>query len=301
VNYVLRENSSLKFAYAAMNQYIHLLSNTGMGLPTDLWVPSTPRIPPQHSEQVSLGYARDFTSPAFMITIEGYYKKSKNIIGYKQGASFLAIDDPGVSNDYSWENNVTSGQGKSYGLELLVQKKSGNFNGWIGYTLSWTKLQFDELNHGKWYWARYDRRHDVSVVGIYNLGEHVTFSATWVYGTGSAITLPQGSYNMQSHLPSRFNPYNIMQLGYERQVSDYGAVNDFRMRAYHRLDVGIQISKKLKKFTTTWEFSVYNVYNRHNPYFYFTEETYSNGTWETKLKQVSLFPIIPSITYGVKF
>ncbi len=300
-NYILKENFSVKLAYAEMNQYIHLLSNTGIGLPTDLWVPSTPRIPPQHSQQISAGLARDFQSPEFSMTLEGYSKKSRNIIGYKQGASFLIIDDPGQSSDYSWENNITSGESKSYGMELLLQKKRGKFNGWIGYTLSWTKLRFDDLNHGEWYFAKYDRRHDLSVVCLYNPNERISWSATWVYGTGNAITLPQGTFDLQTHMPAGNGISNLLQLGYPREVHDFGKVNDFRMRSYHRLDLGVQLHMKLPHYISTWELSVYNAYNRHNPYFYFVESTFANGKSTTVLKQVSLFPIIPSISYSIKF
>jgi outer membrane cobalamin receptor len=147
--YKLRDDLALKASYATMNQYIHLLSNTGIGLPTDLWVPSTNQVRPQRSDQVALGIAKDFTERNLALTVEGYYKKSKNVIGYKEGASFLLIDDPTTAEELSWEQNITSGQSWSYGAEVLLQRKSGRFSGWLGYTLSWTQLQFDELNFGR--------------------------------------------------------------------------------------------------------------------------------------------------------
>jgi hypothetical protein len=281
-----------------MNQYVHLISNTGIGLPTDLWVPTTARIAPQQSQQVAIGMAKDFTDKGITLTTEAYYKKSDNILGYKEGASFLLIDDgPEGANQVSWENNVTAGQAWSYGLELLVQKKVGRFSGWVGYTLSWTQLQFDSLNFGKKYYARYDRRHDVSVVGIYELSPKITISGTWVYGTGNAITLPIGEYFAKPHQPGGFSGYSMSS------VNDYGPKNSFRMAAYHRMDIGIQFHKKKKWGERTWEISFYNAYSRKNPFFYYIDSRYDNSTQtETRfLKQVTLFPIIPSFSYSFKF
>jgi hypothetical protein len=164
VNYMVKDGLSAKIAYAEMNQYIHLLSNTGVGLPTDLWVPSTDRVSPQNSKQISAGVAKEFFEQGYQLTLEGYYKKSNNILGYKPGASFLLIDDPSEAQNFTWQDNVTAGKGESYGIEVLFHKKAGKTSGWIGYTLSWTQLQFDEINFGKKFWARYDRRHDISLL-----------------------------------------------------------------------------------------------------------------------------------------
>ena len=209
-----------------------------------------------------------------------------DVLAYKPGASFFSIGGKDESNNPKWEDNVTPGQGWSYGTEILIQKKSGKLSGWIGYTLSWTQLQFDEINFGKKYYAKYDRRHDISVVAIYKLNEKITISSTWVYGTGNAITLPLAEYEAISHNPGNNNPSYYY-------VSDYGNINDFRMAAYHRMDIGIQFHKKLKWAYRTFELSIYNVYNRKNPFYY-----YIDGN---ELKQISLFPIIPSISYNLKF
>ncbi len=301
-NYVISDGFSAKAAFAYMNQYIHLLSNTGVGLPTDLWVPSTDRVAPQQSVQFSAGLAREFYEGKVLVTLEGYYKKSKNILGYKPGASFLLLDDPSEAQNFTWQDNVTAGKGESYGLELLLHKKTGKTSGWIGYTLSWTQLQFDEINFGEKFWARYDRRHDLSVVVIHELSERITLSGTWVYGTGNAVTLPLGSFPAVPHDPFNVSSSNGSPYFYFNDLSDYGAVNDFRMKAYHRLDFAVQFHKKLNNRERTWEFGLYNAYNRKNPFFYYIEnEYYSNDTQITKLKQVSIFPVIPSITYSVKF
>lgn len=291
-SYQLKEDMALKASYAYMRQYIHLLTGTGVGLPTDLWVPSTNRIPSQNSQQVALGLAKDFIPQKMNISIETYYKKMNNVIAYKEGASFLAIDDVNSNQKISWEDNVTSGQGWSYGTEFLIRKTEGKFTGWIGYTLSWTQLQFDELNFGKKYYARYDRRHDVSVVGIYQAREDLTFSATWVYGTGNAITLPRAEFMAQTHTPGSPFPGNM-------QVNDYSSKNDFRMEPFHKLDVSMQFHSKLKRSERIFELSVYNVYNRKNPYFYYIG--YKNNGTERVLKRISLFPILPSISWTYIF
>ncbi len=300
-SYQIYPNLAVKASYARMNQFVHLLSNTGIGLPTDLWVPSTRRIAPQQSQQVALGLAKDLPKHDLTLSIEGYYKKSDNIIGYKEGASFLLIDDPETAETVSWENNITAGQGWSYGAEFLLQRKFGRLSGWIGYTLSWTQLQFDSLNFGKKYYARYDRRHDLSVVGIYQISERVTMSGTWVYGTGNAITMPQSEYEVPLNQPSEY-PFQY-QSYFGQTVTHYGDKNAVRMGAYHRLDVGFQFHKKKSWGERTWEISFYNMYNRKNPFFYYLNTEYQDNSQqsETKIKQLSLFPIIPAVTYNFKF
>ncbi len=297
--YNIRDDFAMKASYAQMNQYVHLLSNTGIGLPTDLWVPTTDLVAPQQSRQVAVGFAKDFKEKDIALTVEGYYKKSRNIIGYKEGASFMTIDDPETAEEVKWEDNVTSGQAWSYGAEFLLQKKVGRFSGWIGYTLSWTQLQFDSLNFGQKFYARYDRRHDLSLVGIYKLSDAITLSGTWVYGTGNAITLPVGHFNSDPNHPSRNSHGGGM---YWQQATEYGERNGYRMAPYHRMDVGVQFHKAKRWGERTWEVSFYNLYSRKNPFFYYLSEEYNGGqTSETKLKQVSLFPIIPSVSYGFKF
>jgi hypothetical protein len=296
--YLLGNDFSLKSSYAVMNQYLHLLSNTGIGLPTDLWVPATNKVKPQQSQQVALGLAKDLSDKNLTITLEGYYKWMKNVLNYKEGASFLDVNDNSdAEGQTDWQDNVVSGTGLSYGAEVLIQRKVGKFTGWIGYTLSWTWLQFDSLNFGERYPARYDRRHDISVVGIYKLNDHITISSTWVYGTGNAITLPLASYGIEQHAPTLGS--SGMGYSYPSSVNDYGEKNSFRMAPYHRMDIGIQFHKQLKRCVRTFEFSVYNVYSRQNPFFYYTEYDYRFK--KNKLMQVSLFPILPSVSWSYKF
>ncbi len=298
VAYRLGNELALKASYAHMNQYVHLLSNTGIGLPTDLWVPATREVAPQQSRQVAAGVAKDFSERGLALTLEGYYKKMDNVIGYREGASFLLISDGAEgANQVRWQDNVTSGQGWSYGAEVLLQKKTGRLSGWAAYTLSWTQLQFDELNFGKKFLARHDRRHDLSLVGIYELSPRITLSATWVYGTGNAITLPLAQFAAAEHRVSRRGG----SVTY--RANTYGEKNSFRMAAYHRLDAAIQFRKQKQRFERTWELGLYNAYSRQNPFFYYiaSEPRGNNLPDRNRLKQVSLFPIIPSVSYNFKF
>lgn len=299
LRYLLTKDFSVKASYALMNQYMHLLSNTGIGLPTDLWVPATKKAPFMQSQQGAIGLSKDFLNKGIDVSLEGYYKEMNNVLGYKEGASFLSVGENN-GQTVSWENNVTSGKGWSYGGELLVRKNTGRFTGWVGYTLSWTELQFDALNFGKKFYARYDRRHDISVVGVYKIQDRVTISATWVYGTGNAISLPLNTYVANTFgLP--FSPGNNTSLnqGANFQVEDYGQQrNAYRMGAYHRADIGIQFYKKFKHYTRVIEVSAYNAYNRQNPFFYYIDVDSQN---REQLMQVSLFPILPSISWTWKF
>jgi hypothetical protein len=226
------------------------------------------------------------------------------VISYTEGASFLDVGASNAEDDpLDWQENVTTGQGESYGAEFLIQKKLGKFNGWIGYTLSWTKLQFDELNFGKEFFARYDRRHDISLVGIYQVSERFTISATWVYGTGQAITLPLATYMVENPTPTFDN--GGINSGYLSYISaqDYGERNAFRMKPYHRMDIAMQWRKQLKRCEKTFELGFYNLYNRKNPFYYYIDSTYdtSSNKVTNKLMQMSLFPILPSISWTYKW
>ena len=291
---------ALKGSYASMNQYIHMISNTGINLPTDLWVPTTDRVKPQQSRQVALGVVKDISVPEISFSIEGYYKTMNNVLGYKEGATFIQLEEAATGEGINWEDNVTSGKGWSYGLEFLVHKKEGRFSGWIGYTLSWTQMQFDSLNFGKKFYARYDRRHDLSLVGTFRVNDHITLSGTWVYGTGNAVTMPNSVYST----PQYSNIYiydNIYPYHNSYDIKEYSQKNNYRMAPYHRLDMGIQFHKEKKWGERIWEISIYNVYNRKNPFFYTVDYMNYGGGSYTRLKQVSLFPIIPSFSYSFKF
>jgi hypothetical protein len=313
MNYRLNADMSIKASYALMNQYIHLLSNTGAGLPTDLWVPATKNLAPQRSQQIAAGWAYDIPKTKLSLTVESYYKTMNNIIAYKEGASFVGIGPQESNADrFRWEQAVTSGQGTSYGMEFFLQKKSGAFTGWIGYTLSWTQLQFDALNNGEPFWARYDRRHDISYVNTYRLREEapgkdgIVLSATWVYGTGQAITLPVADQYAPINRPGQEPVADAFSSIFTDYVNQYTGRNQFRMAPYHRLDLGVQFIKKKSWYTRTLEFSVYNAYNRRNPYFYFIGAEGRSGLFAPPgsnrvLRQVTLFPVLPSVSYNIKF
>ena len=309
----LSNSLAFKASYALMNQYVHLLTNTGLGLPTDLWVPTTDKIAPQQSQQIAAGFAKDLDKHGLTLTLEGYYKTMSNLINYKEGASFLLFNDPTGANKVRWEDNVTSGRGWSYGTEILLQKKVGRFSGWAGYTLSWTKWQFAELNFGKVFFPRYDRRHDISLVGIYELKPSITLSAVWVYGTGNALTVPISRYNGYSNFNTRFGQNNnnidntnvttpTTPLFAGRAVQEYGEKNTFRAEPYHRLDLAVQFHKQKRRHERTWEVSIYNAYNRKNPFFYqLNSKVDANSQTVTILQRYSIFPIIPSVSYNFKF
>lgn len=280
-NFMLDEQSSLKLAYARTAQNLHLLSNTGIGLPTDLWVPATEKIAPVIADQVSAGYNREFLKQ-YNAVVEVYYKKMNNLIQYKEGAGFL-----GSNTD--WQTKVESGQGWSYGLELFVEKRKGRFSGWAGYTLSWAERQFDNINDGKRFFYRYDRRNDFSLALTYDINDKWDIGVVFVYGTGNAVTLPTQYYSVASN--PVVNAFGGGSVGY------FANVNDYRMPAYHRMDIGLNRTKKVKWGESVLSFSVYNVYNRRNPFYLYTKAT-DNGN--SKLMQVSLFPIIPSISWKFK-
>lgn len=278
LRYLVSSDLSIKASYATMAQYIHLLTNSGIGLPTDLWVPATDRVKPQTSWQVALGAAK--TIEGYEFSVETYYKEMDNLIEYEEGSSFFNLGT-------DWQDKITSGSGTSYGAEFLIQKKTGKFSGWLGYTLSWTNRTFPELNFGKTYPYKYDRRHDLSVVGVYQFSKRFSASATWVYGTGNAMTLPQSSYQGQ-----------VGQYYWSNEIVNYGSRNGYRMAAYHRLDIGLTWTKEKEKSTRSWSFGAYNVYNRRNP-FYIDEGYDNNG--DKHFYQYSLFPIIPYLRYSFKF
>lgn len=285
--YLFENGLALKASYATMAQFIHLLTNSGIGLPTDLWVPATDRVKPQYSSQFAIGLAKNITKE-YEVSVEAYYKAMTNLIEYKEGTSYL---DP----QKDWQDKVTVGDGTSYGLELLVQKKVGKFSGWVGYTLSKTERTFPELNFGKPFPYKYDRRHDLSLVGIYNLREDFELSATWVYGTGNAVSLPEERYSGPVQYYSTGDGYNYY---YSNEILHYTSRNNYRMRAYHRLDLSVSRTKKTKWGQRTWSFGTYNTYSRANPFF-MDIGTDRNGN--RKFKQYSLFPIIPSVRYNFEF
>jgi hypothetical protein len=283
--YLLPRGIAWKTSFATMRQFINLLAFEGVGLPTDLWLPTTARIKPQESWQIATGFAKTFGKD-YEVSIEAYYKKMSNLIAYKDGSGLFELSD--------WQDRVTQGDGEAWGFEFFVQKKTGRLSGWIGYTLAWNNRQFSDINEGRYFPFRYDRRHDLSIVAMYEISKKINFSGTWVYGTGNAVTLANSRYDIVQS--------NGQDDQFINNVEQYGSRNGFRMNPYHRLDVGINFVKTRKKYTRTWSLGAYNTYANNNPFFvYFENETDINGNESTKLKQVSLFPMIPYINYAIKF
>ncbi len=281
-------------SYSTMTQFLHLLSNSGTGLPIDLWVPATEIAQPEFARQVSLGVDQTFQNPGLQLSVEGYYKRMENLIDYQTGANFLG--------DVDWQERVEKGgTGESYGMEVFVRKPKGVIKGWLGYTWSKTTRQFPTINDNIPYPYKYDRRHDFSAAAIYDLSDKIQFSANFVFGSGTANTLPRAA----SLTPS--NPaFGFIELNEgigTNVVITYGQRNEYRLPAYHRLDLNMKIFKTRSWGETYWNFGLYNAYNRRNPYFLFLRADYSNNIDEPEIKarRLSLLPILPSVNWGFKF
>ncbi len=312
IRYSFTKSLSVKASYTRNYQYIHLASISSVSLPTDVWMPSTDLIKPELGNQYALGVFKNFNHDMFESSVEVYYKTMKNQIDYKEGAQPQdnVFDNP--------DNAFTFGTGEAYGAEFFLKKRKGKFTGWVGYTLSWTWRQFSEINYGKRYLAKYDRRHDASLVLTYDPNKVWTFGLVFVYGTGNRGTLPNGLF------------------AYEGGVNyDYGLRNSYKFPDYSRLDISAtytpdrdkQIKRKqgrierryerrgkditqiklprawAKHYQGSWTLSIFNVYNRHNPYliYFDAKGDFLKGDYTVQGKQVSLFPILPTITWNFKF
>lgn len=275
-NYSLTDASSLKLGYNRTAQYIHTLSNATSSSPTDVWILSSNNIAPQLADQVSLGYFRNFKDNAFEFSAEAYYKDMQNVIDYRNGADFFFNEE--------LEGDLVSGVGESYGIELQIKKKKGRLTGWLGYTLSRTTRQIDEINNGDVFSARQDRPHDISLVALYTLNEKLTLSANFIYYTGDAVTFPTGRYEVGGLV-----------------TPVYSERNAERMPDYHRLDLGLTWQrKKTAKFESSWNFSLYNAYGRENAFSIAFGQNEDDPTI-TEATRVALFKWVPSFTYNFKF
>ncbi len=287
--YMLSEHDALKLSYSRMRQYVHRVSSATISLPTDLWYPVTDNVKPQTSDQVALGYNHLFDKIGTSISVEGYYKKMYNLIEYREGAMVI------LNNDFADE--LVQGNGSAYGVEFLTRKEKGNFTGWIGYTLSWSDRQFDALNEGKRFWARYDRRHSFSVVATLKLGKRVTLGGVWEYATGARFTPQVGMYFVPDPALDKVS-----------EVPIFGARNSGQMKSSHRLDLSLTLdSKKKRKFYGEWVFSIYNVYDSNQPWRVGVEmsNTYDNSTntikKELQYMQRGVIGFLPAVTYNFKF
>ncbi len=278
--YALNDVSSVKASWTLNRQYVHLVSSNGTTLPTDLWVPSSVLVKPQLGYQYAVGYFRNWWNHTVESSVEVYYKKLLNQIEFREGYT-PSVNEP-------LEHHFVFGSGQSYGLELYVSRQGHGLTGWIGYTLSFTDRMFPDLNRGQPFPYRFDRRHYVTAAAHYPVSKRWTLGAQFVYATGIAYTLPKQKYIIEGNV-----------------ITYYDAINDYRLPPYHRLDLSANLrSKKDKRVETGWSFSVYNVYNRYNVFFLYNEVEgifLQDPALHVQAKQVSLFPIIPSVTWNFRF
>jgi hypothetical protein len=276
-SYTINDENSIKASYNRNTQNIHLLSNSTSNSPTDLYVMSSNNIKPEIADQLSTGYFKNFKDNTYEFSAEVYYKWLQNQIDYKDGAQLLVNQDV--------ESLLTYGKGRAYGIELFLKKKYGRFNGWVGYTLSKTERKFDAINNGSYYPARQDRTHDVSVVGIYQLNKRWSFSSTFIYGTGNAVTYPTGKYNVGG-----------------LTTFSYSERNGYRQPSSNRLDIGATLEgREHKKYHSSWTFSIYNLYAHRDPYSITFRDSKTDPS-KTEAVETSIFAtLIPSVTWNFKF
>ncbi|MBL58029.1 MAG: hypothetical protein CMP61_12655 [Flavobacteriales bacterium] len=278
--FVVDSNSNLKFSYSLMRQYMHLVSSSTVALPTDLWYPVTSTVKPQTSHQFASGYSYFINRFKTHVSLETYYKYMSNLTEYREGANLLLNDD--------FESELLQGNGESYGVEALIKRDHGRWNGWIGYTLSWSRRFFEELNGGDPYWAKYDRRHNVSVVQNFKISSNWHFGAVWVYSSGSRFTPQTGLYAMP----------NASLTGID-WIPVYTKRNAVSMSPSHRLDINlVWKSKETRRFKGEWHFGAYNLYNRATPW---RIEVVPDENGGFKYIQPGLFGFIPSVAYNFEF
>ena len=308
LRWLLRDDLSFKASYARMGQYIHLLGNSYINLPTDAWMPVTRKLKPLISDQVSAGFYYNLMR-SYSFSVEGYYKWMKNLLDYKDGYSFL----PGTA---AWEEKMAVGKGRSYGVEFLARKESGRTTGWIGYTLSWSDRRFDEIDNGRRFPARYDNRHKLNIVVSHKLSDKVELTAAWTYTSGNRMTLSLESYEQAGTLTisNQYKMNNWWEPSGE-VVDLYTRRNNYQMPAYHRLDLGLNIYRpKQKGRMGIWNISIYNVYSRMNPFMVYKSDNWErtnnlvpdssspySGKTKPCFKLIGIMPIIPSLSYTYKF
>ena len=275
--YLINDNLSVKAAYSRMTQYVHLVSNSSVGLPTDQWLPSTRKIKPETSDQFSVGV--QYNTPDYEFTAESFYKKMNNLIEFREGANYMSYRN--------WEDKLTAGKGTSYGIELMAKRSAGRTTGWVSYTLSWSNRRFAELNGGERFPSKYDRRHDLSIVAIHTFSKKFDVSANWNISSGSHVTLPIARFT---------------DLDGAESVA-YSKRNEYRMPLYHRLDVSANYHKRRRRGTATWSFGVYNLYARQNPLYIYADSEGNDWSGENRhfLKKVSALTIVPTISYTFRF
>lgn len=276
-SYIFNPTASIKASYVRNVQNLHLVSNSTTGSPTDKWLASTNIIKPEISDQVSLGWYKNFAGNKYELTVESYYKTLQNQIDYRTGANIFINSD-------AIESQLLFGKGRAYGIECLLRKQTGKLTGWLSYTLSKSERKINGINNNQWYNARQDRTHDIAIVGSYQLNRKWTLSANWIYYTGDAVTFPAGKYRVDNQV-----------------VFYYTERNGYRLPNYHRLDLGATLQlKKTKKYSSELAFSLYNAYGRENAYTIAFKES-EEDPQKTEAVQTALFKYIPSVSFNFKF
>lgn len=284
MRYQAGKSASLKASYSYGSQFVHMLVSSTATTPLDLWIGSSASVKPQKGHAVSLGYYQNFSKDRYEFSVEGYYRKLTNQIDYREGAEVFSSE--------AIEHKLLFGEGWTGGAEFFLRKQQGKFTGFIGYTLSWARRQFDELNDGKPFDYKYDRRHDLSVSLGYKFSEHWSVSTLFVIGSGQALTIPSRVY---------YTPQ--MQGQWGTTVVDYGDRNSYRLKPYHRLDLSITYSgKQRKRAQSHLKLDIYNIYNRKNSFFVLMDSDQNDqGGTELYLREYALIPIMPSISYQITF
>jgi outer membrane receptor protein involved in Fe transport len=281
VRYSLKENQAIKFSYSRMVQYMHRISNSAVSTPTDIWYPVTDSIRPQTSHQFALAWQRRLAAENIFLSVEGYYKTMNALIGYEEGTNLFLNTD--------FESQLIQGKGKAYGVEVLLRKNFGKLTGWISYTLSWSHRQFNEVNGGRWFPSRYDRRHNGAIVAQYAFNPRWAASVVWEYISGSRFTPVIGQYVL---LAPTLTGADLIPV--------YSGINEVKLAPSHRLDIGLKFKNKPdRKFQYQWFMGVYNVYNRANPVGINIEQDEIDGS--LRYTQPGLFGLIPFLSYGFKF
>ena len=274
ISYQPTHETSIKLGYARTSQNLHALRNQSTTTPFDRYAISSNIIKPEIADQVSAGFYLMTPDQNYDFSAEAYYRKTDNVIDYRDGKSF--------GSEIELERLVLPGEGKSYGVELCARKNMGKLTGWLAYTLAWSKTRIEGINGGNWYDANNDRRHDINIVAMYRLSDRWTFNAAWVFNSGQAFTAPSAKYQM-----------------IDNWIYYYSERNGYRAPDYHRLDISAVWTKKRSWCTQQWVFGIYNLYNRYNPYLINFEDS-ENGA-RTRAVQYSLFGIVPSVAFNIKF
>ncbi len=274
ISYQPTHETSIKLGYARTSQNLHALRNQSTTTPFDRYAISSNIIKPEIADQVSAGFYLMTPGQNYDFSAEAYYRKTDNVIDYRDGKSF--------GSEIELERLVLPGEGKSYGVELCARKNMGKLTGWLAYTLAWSKTRIEGINGGNWYDANNDRRHDINIVAMYRLSDRWTFNAAWVFNSGQAFTAPSAKYQM-----------------IDNWIYYYSERNGYRAPDYHRLDISAVWTKKRSWCTQQWVFGIYNLYNRYNPYLINFEDS-ENGA-RTRAVQYSLFGIVPSVAFNIKF